>query len=396
MRAVVFVQPFQPGGQIHGIAERRIPITQRRTHVAHAGHAGVQADADIEMRLSFRRPLFLQLADAVHHLQCGFASLRRVPRFFEGRAPESHDRVADIFIERAVVIENQAGHVREVLVQKKRQFLGVEFFRNRREAPNIAEHHGDFRFLWLDQPPIHEQSADHFRAEVLAERRAHAALFLFFNERPIKRNQQNVGRERHRGHGEVEPPAVQKRPVIHPNQRRKQESAKPHPARRYERHPDPQRNAESENQQHVDERLFRASPQEAVVEDVVHDVGVDFHPGKIRAAKGRCAEVSDPRGRCADQHQLPPECSRRTFSLENIRDRVVRKSSPRALVVDKQLAAAVGVNRRLASERNLPNARRAVEEIAVLRLPANQGPGSDEVQRGIEIPLVGILRAPVR
>src|SRR2546429_2141105 len=34
------------------------------------------------------------------------------------------------------------------------------------------------------------------------------------------------------------------------------------------------------------------------------------------------------------------------------------------------------------------NARRAVEEIAVLRLPANQGPGSDEVQRGIEIPLV--------
>src|SRR5206468_11041630 len=54
-----------------------------------------------------------------------------------------------------------------------------------------------FFFLLLRRPPrstlfpyttlfrsIHEQSADHFRAEVLAERRAHAALFLFFNERP--------------------------------------------------------------------------------------------------------------------------------------------------------------------------------------------------------------------
>ena len=105
-----------------------------------------------------------------------------MPWLFKGRAPESHDGVTNVFVERAMMFEDQAGHVREVLVEEKSQVLGVEFFGNGGEAANVAEHHGDFGFLGLDEPGIHEQAADDFGTEILAEGRADAALLLFLKE----------------------------------------------------------------------------------------------------------------------------------------------------------------------------------------------------------------------
>src|SRR5207245_5374602 len=105
-----------------------------------------------------------------------------VPHYSEGRAAESQDGNANVHVERTLVIKDQTSHVRKILVQKKRQVLRVEFFGNRGKAANVAEHHGDFGLLWLDELRIHQQAADDFRAEILAERRAHAALLFFLEE----------------------------------------------------------------------------------------------------------------------------------------------------------------------------------------------------------------------
>ena len=134
------------------------------------------------MWLAFGFPYFLQFANVLHHLQCRVAGLCGVADFFEGRAPEGHDGIADVLVERTLVIKDQTGHVRKILVQEKRQVLRVEFFGNRGKAANVAEHHGDFGLLWLDELRIHQQAADDFRAEILAERRAHAALLFFLEE----------------------------------------------------------------------------------------------------------------------------------------------------------------------------------------------------------------------
>jgi len=74
------------------------------------------------------------------------------------------------------MIEDETGHVRQVLVQEKRQLLCVEFFGNRGEAANVAEHHGDLGLLRFDEPRIDEQTANDFRAEILTKRRSNAAL----------------------------------------------------------------------------------------------------------------------------------------------------------------------------------------------------------------------------
>ena len=134
------------------------------------------------MRLAFGFPLFLHLADSVHHPQRRFAGFCGVAGFLVWRAPESHHCVANVLVERAVIVENEAGHVRKILVQEKGQFLRVEFFGDGGEAPNVAEHNRDFSLLRLYKLWIDEQTPDDFRAEILAEGRADAALFFFLKQ----------------------------------------------------------------------------------------------------------------------------------------------------------------------------------------------------------------------
>src|SRR5258708_14655147 len=104
------------------------------------------------MRLALGFPFLMHLADTLHHFQRGVASPCGVARFFEGRTPEGHDGVAAVLVEGAMVIKNEAGHVREILIEKERQVLGVELFGNGREAAGVAEHYGNggsSRVTWL-------------------------------------------------------------------------------------------------------------------------------------------------------------------------------------------------------------------------------------------------------
>ncbi len=151
MGAVVFVQALEARREIDGVAKRGVAVAQRRAHVANASDTSVEAYADVETRLAFGFPLFLQLADALHHIQRRFAGAIGVARLLERCAPEGHHGVTDVLVERAVAIENDTRHVRKIKIKKVSQVLRVEFFGNRSEAANIAEHDADFGFARLHE-----------------------------------------------------------------------------------------------------------------------------------------------------------------------------------------------------------------------------------------------------
>src|SRR5882724_711949 len=110
------------------------------------------------------------------------AGQRGVVCFFERSVPESHDGVTDVFVERAAAFEDDMSHVGKILIEEDSEFLSVKFFRNSGEAANVAEHYGDCGLTRFDEFGIKQQAANNFRAEVLAEGGAHAALFFFFDQ----------------------------------------------------------------------------------------------------------------------------------------------------------------------------------------------------------------------
>ena len=64
----------------------------------------------------------------------------RVLRLLLGRAPEGHDRVADVLVERPPVARHDdVGHRRQVLVQELEEHVRVELLRERGEAADVGE-----------------------------------------------------------------------------------------------------------------------------------------------------------------------------------------------------------------------------------------------------------------
>ena len=249
--------------------------------------------------------------EARDHFERGVATLGRVVRLFKRRAPERHHRVADVFVERAVVAEDDLRHVRQIFVEQRGEFLRVQFFRNGGEPAHVAEHHGDFRLARLHQIGIFQQPANHFRAQILLERAAHAPLFFFLDQRAIHRDETHVGDQRSRGNDEVQPPAMQERVPHAEAERHEQQQAEQHRPRLRQRQPQSQRHAEQKNQQQIHGHLIRAAKQEMPVQNVVDHVRVDFDARIIDSAKRRRAQIADSRRRRAHQHNFPLEGSRR-------------------------------------------------------------------------------------
>src|SRR5207244_5535959 len=61
--------------------------------------------------------------------------------------PISHDRVADVFVERAVLLEDDAGHFLQVEVEHVGEPLDVERFGEGGEVRQVREHDGHLAAL---------------------------------------------------------------------------------------------------------------------------------------------------------------------------------------------------------------------------------------------------------
>src|SRR5689334_12776920 len=61
-------------------------------------------------------------------------------RLRKRRAPESHNGIADIFVERAPALEQDIRHCAQIFVQQAHEFIRRKPFGNSRERAYVAEH----------------------------------------------------------------------------------------------------------------------------------------------------------------------------------------------------------------------------------------------------------------
>ena len=286
-----------------------------------------------------------------------------------GGAPEGHHRITYVFVQRALVLEDDARHVGQILVQKQREILSVQPFRNRCEATNVAEHHRDIRLLGLDELRVNQQPPDYFRTQVLSERVANLAPLLVLHEHAVQRHQHHVAGQRHRRNREIQPPSAQEHRVIHQRQRRQQRDAEPHPPRRYQRHPRAQRNAENQNQHKIPQCLLRPAHQKAVargpfvqrtVQQVVDHVGVNFDAGIVDAAVRRSPLIANSRCRRPHHDNFVFERAVDEFSRGDVRDGVIRIGSARPVIVNLHVPGGIRPHPQLVAKIQTHNSHRSV------------------------------------
>ena len=126
-----------------------------------------------------------------------------------GRSPECHDGVADVFVERAQVLENDVRHLSQVLVEQANEFVGGHALGKAGEAANVAEH--DCQFLGLASGTnvflrIFFDQRDHPGREILREGLADLPLFAFLEDHAEAGDDGVVRHQRARGNHKAEPP----------------------------------------------------------------------------------------------------------------------------------------------------------------------------------------------
>ena len=86
--------------------------------------------------------LRIQPVELARHLQRCLDRMVGVGRIGDRRTPEGHDRVADIFVERAALGTDRAGHRREEAVDQGAQIFRSQLFGDPGEVAHVAEHDG--------------------------------------------------------------------------------------------------------------------------------------------------------------------------------------------------------------------------------------------------------------
>ena len=100
-------------------------------------------------------------------------------RVVERRVPERHDRVAHVFVDGALAVDDGVGQRRQEAVHQRCQALRIVLvdFRDRGEAAHVAEHDRHLALLAAEHELLRRlrELLDQRRRQILAERRADLA-----------------------------------------------------------------------------------------------------------------------------------------------------------------------------------------------------------------------------
>ncbi len=155
-------------------------------------------------------PFCVELLQAMNHFESAVAGAQRVVALRVRRPPECHDGVADVFIERAQVFEDDLGHLTQVFVQQAHQFVGGHAFGKAGEAANVAEHDGQFLGLAAGANVFLRISFDqrnHAGRQVLREGLADLPLFAFLEDHAEACDHGVVRHQSAGGDDKAEPPS---------------------------------------------------------------------------------------------------------------------------------------------------------------------------------------------
>jgi len=169
------------------VTHQRVVHARRRAHVADDHVAGIEADANMQLRLALGDPFPVQLAQHTHHFDGRPGREHRVVVLRNRRAPECHDLVADVFIERPVIFKNDVGHRLQILVEVLDEGLRGKALGYGRKAPYIRKENGkdllfaaEFQLVRVFEKLIH----DRFRYE-FGECLPDVFLLALFGHNPV-------------------------------------------------------------------------------------------------------------------------------------------------------------------------------------------------------------------
>ena len=265
----------------------------------------------------------------------------------ERRVPERHDRVAHIFVDRALVLDDRVGHRRQEAVHQLRQALRVVLvgFRDRGEAAHVAEHDGHGPRLAAEHELLRRlrELLDEGGRQILAEGRADAppVLLLAHIADEFQREVDQEAREQREAEIDQDAAALVKRYQDRPV------TISAIAANRTSSAPAPSAGASSDSEQAGDERdgeLGDGRPvrmrQHRTREHRFENLRMDLDAGHRRIER-RGLDVEQADGRCADQHELAGEPVGWNAPFEHVLGRHVARRIVRA-EMDPELAGAVG------------------------------------------------------
>src|SRR5205814_9121507 len=101
--------------------------------------SGVDADADGKSLPALCGPSFIEILEAIKHLQRGLGGQQRMVLARCKRAPVGQDAVANKFIGDALVLEDHIRHLGEVFIEQREQFHGIAALSQSSEIANVRE-----------------------------------------------------------------------------------------------------------------------------------------------------------------------------------------------------------------------------------------------------------------
>ena len=145
VHAIDLGQALQAGAQVDRVAHDRVGAADFGAHVTHPHGPGVEAHADAELRPALAQEVLVQPLRGALHVQGGAHRVLGMVCVGHGCAPKGHDRVADVFVQRALVaVAYHFAHGGEVGVDQFRQRLGAQMLGYGREITHIGEQHSEF------------------------------------------------------------------------------------------------------------------------------------------------------------------------------------------------------------------------------------------------------------
>ena len=312
---------LQPGAQVDVVADDGVVEAQMGTQVAHDHGTGVDADADDEVRHFHLVPDRLKGVDFPHHIQGGPAGPLGVVFLGHRRAPDGHDRVADVLVQDAVVGEDDGRHLIQVGVEGMGEDLRLQPLGDGGEAANVGEEDGQLLLLAAQAQigGVLQDGGDDRGVEVVLEGVADPLLLPFLGQIAVGDDRHARGGQGQDGMDGPQQPAVQEEVVGQPEVGRPgqdgQDSADDRSGQGDEQGG---QQGQGEDGGHIEES-GPAGPDEVVAgEDVVHHLSLDLHPRMDRGKGGR-AHILDADGRDADDDRLVRQGSRLDPAGQNVR-----------------------------------------------------------------------------
>src|ERR1700682_799134 len=146
-RAISLVGAFQTRGKVDCISDRRVSKTRARSDIADDDVAGVNPDPHRHWRGTLGSEPARQSGEAILHVHRCLQRVFGVLLIRQRRAPERHDAVADVLVDRSTVTVDHRAHRVEILAQHCDDGTRLQLLGHGREVRQVGKQQGQLALL---------------------------------------------------------------------------------------------------------------------------------------------------------------------------------------------------------------------------------------------------------